>query len=424
MKTVLRISMLCFLGGAALAFPAVATAKQTLVVYACSPEQTTPLQKIMNDFGATNDVEVKLQVYPSDEYMQVLTAAMNAGSQIDVVFANGQDLRFMAQKGIVRDLTQKVNYKDRFHPAMLVPFTFSDHVYGLPTGSLVTSGVYYNKEIFAKVGITRVPENYEQFLDAAKKIRAAGISPIAMGGGDVYMWPMWFFETFAQTTKNHSFERTVDTLLGKAKFTDKDYLDSFTWLGRFGKDALFVKGVNGTSMDSARSLFLSGKAAMFYGGTWELNGFYQGGMSAEKMGILRFPVLVPGSYPESTGGPGTAWVVYSKIDSSRADLAYKLIDYATSDTVNAWFLEQMKASNSVNRNVMASYSDDLVKSIATEFAPHTTTFLDWIWPPEITKAFQQQIQAVIGGQTTPEKATEAIQKTYDDLSKGGYKFYN
>ena len=238
MTTALRSSLLCLLGWAVqFAFPSTAAAKdQTLIVYACSPEQTTPLQKIVDDFAAANGVEVKLQVYPSDEYMQVLTAAINAGSQIDVVLANGQDLRFMAQKGIVQDLTRKVTYKDRFLPPMLVPFTFSGHLYGLPANALATSGIYYNKEIFAKVGISRPPATYEELVAAAKKLKAAGIAPIAMGGGDVYMWPMWFFQAFAQTSKNRSFERTVDTLLGKAKFTDKDYVDAFAWLGRFGKD--------------------------------------------------------------------------------------------------------------------------------------------------------------------------------------------
>lgn len=426
MTTALRSSLLCLLGWAVqFAFPSTAAAKdQTLIVYACSPEQTTPLQKIVDDFAAANGVEVKLQVYPSDEYMQVLTAAINAGSQIDVVLANGQDLRFMAQKGIVQDLTRKVTYKDRFLPPMLVPFTFSGHLYGLPANALATSGIYYNKEIFAKVGISRPPATYEELVAAAKKLKAAGIAPIAMGGGDVYMWPMWFFQAFAQTSKNRSFERTVDTLLGKAKFTDKDYVDAFAWLGRFGKDQLFVNGVNGTSMDSARSLFVSGKAAMFYGGTWEINGFYQSGMTADRMGIIKFPVLVAGSYPESTGGPGNAWVVYSKIDPARADLAHKLIEYATTDPVNEYYLQEMKSTNSVNRKVRMPYTDDLLKNVATEFTPHTTTFLDWIWPPEITKAFQQQLQAVIGGQTTPEKATQALQKAYDDLVKGGYHFYN
>jgi raffinose/stachyose/melibiose transport system substrate-binding protein len=401
-----------------------AFAKPSLVVYSCDPASSAPMQKIMDKFAAANDCEVKFQVYPSDQYMQVLTAAVNAGSQIDVVFANGQDLRFMAQKGIIMDLTSKVKFFDRFYPNMLVPYTFSKKVYGLPAGTANTSGIYYNKEIFAKAGIAKLPATYEEFLQAADSIKKLGISPIAMGGGDIYMWPMWFFQTFAQTTKNRSFERTVDTLLGKAKFTDPDYVQAMAALARIGKDELFIPGVNGTSMDSARAAFVSGKAAMFYGGTWEVGGWYKSGMTADVIDILPFPLLQKSVVSQSTGGPGNAFVLYSKIDPARLQLALKLIDFSTSDPMNELWAVEMGGTNPVNKNVKIGKLDTLQANLAANFLPRTTTFLDWIWPPEITKAFQQQLQAVIGLQTTPEKAMQAIQAVYDDSVKKGYAFFN
>jgi raffinose/stachyose/melibiose transport system substrate-binding protein len=401
-----------------------AVAKPSLVVYSCDPQGSATIQKVMDKFAAANNCDVKLQTYPSDTYMQVLTAAINAGSQIDVVYANGQDLRFMAQKGIIMDLTDKVKYLDRFFPNMLVPFTFSKRVYGVPWASANTSGVYYSKALFAKAGITKTPTTYEEFVQAANLIKKKGVSPVAMGGGDIYMWPMWFFQTFAQTSLNHSFERTVDTLRGKAKFTDPDYVEAMSALGRIGKDDLFMPGVNGTSMDSARAAFVSGKAAMFYGGTWEVNGWYKSGMTAEDIGVFAFPLIKKNVEAQSTGGPGNAFVVYSKIDPSRLDLALKLLDFSTSDATNLFSVVDLGSANSVNRDVSLPRLDSLQNSLATELLPKTTTFLDWIWPPEVAKAFQQQIQSVIGGQTSPEKATAAIQGVFDDLVKKGYKFFN
>lgn len=401
-----------------------AFAEQTLVVYSNDPATEPIFKQILDVFAAANGCQIKLQSYPEDEYMQVVTAAFNAGSQIDFIYANGQDVRFMAQKGIIKDLTDHVTYLDRFHPAMLVPFTFSKRVYGLPVNTLQTSAVYYNKEIYSKLGIARLPVTYDELVSVSATIRKNGIAPIAMGGGSIYMWPMWFFQTFAQTSKNKSFERTVDTLLGKARFTDPDYVDAMSVLARFGKDNLFISGVNGTSQDSARSMFISGKAAMFYGGTWEIKGWYESGMNAEKIGVMPFPLVAKGVIPESTGGPGSAYVIYSKIDPSRLNLAYKLLDFLTSDPQNELFNIQVNATNSVNRNVHLKVDDPLKKTLAEDFVPRTTTFLDWVWPPEITKAFQQQIQAVIGQQITPVKAMQAIQKTYDEIVKKGYKFYN
>jgi raffinose/stachyose/melibiose transport system substrate-binding protein len=413
---VLVILLVCFSFGA--------YAKPSLVVYSCDPAGSDSMQKIMDSFAAKNDCEVKFQAYPSDSYMQVLTAAINAGSQVDVILANGQDIRFMAEKGIIMDLTNEVKYFDRLFPAMLVPLTFSKKVYGLPLGYSSTSGVYYSKELFAKAGITTLPTTYDEFVQASAKIKKLGISPIAMGGGDIYMWPMWFFQTFAQTSKNRSFERTVDTLLGKAKFTDPDYVAAMAALARIAKDGLLIPGVNGTSMDSARAMFVSGKAAMFYGGTWEIGGWYKSEMTANDVGIMSFPVVTKGSVTQATGGPGQTVAVFAKVDPSRKALALSLTDYVTSDAMNQQYIVAMGQTTTVNKNVKVSDMDSLQSEIVTTFLPKTTTFLDWIWPPDVTKAFQQQLQSIMGGQTTPEKAMAAIQAVFADLVKKGYKFFN
>lgn len=42
-----------------------------------------------------------------------------------------------------------------------------------------TSGVFYNKAIFAEVGITAEPATWDEFLDACEKIKAAGYTPLA-----------------------------------------------------------------------------------------------------------------------------------------------------------------------------------------------------------------------------------------------------
>jgi raffinose/stachyose/melibiose transport system substrate-binding protein len=54
--------------------------------------------------------------------------------------------------------------------------------------------------------------------------------------------------------------------------------------------------------------------------------------------------------------------------------------------------------------------------------PSTVTFLDWIWAPEITKEFQDGIQAVVGGKITAEAEMAKIQKIFDDIKAKGYDF--
>ena len=245
-----------------------AFAKPSLVVYSCDPQGSATIQKVMDKFGAANDCEVKLQTYPSDTYMQVLTAAVNAGSQIDVVYANGQGSPLHGPEGNHHGPDRQGEVSGSIFPQHARSLHFLEEGLRSTVGVREYKRRLLQQALFAKAGITKIPSSYEEFVQAASVIKKTGASPIAMGGGDIYMWPMWFFQTFAQTAKNRSFERTVDTLLGKARFTDPDYVEAMAALARIGKDDLFMPGVNGTSMDSARAAFVSGKAAMFYGGTW------------------------------------------------------------------------------------------------------------------------------------------------------------
>src|SRR3546814_1651862 len=47
-------------------------------------------------------------------------------------------------------------------------------------------GVYYNKAMFAELGL-QVPKTYAEFKDVVEKIKAAGRIPIAFGNRD--RWP-------------------------------------------------------------------------------------------------------------------------------------------------------------------------------------------------------------------------------------------
>jgi ABC-type glycerol-3-phosphate transport system substrate-binding protein len=66
--------------------------------------------------------------------------------------------------------------------------------------------------------------------------------------------------------------------------------------------------------------------------------------------------------------------------------------------------------------------DPVAETYRDYMAPYMKIWLDWLWPPEVTTAFQEQIQMTVGQQTTPEEAVAAIQKVLDDLFEDGYNY--
>ena len=146
-------------------------------------------------------------------------------------------------------------------------------------------------------------------------------------------------------------------------------------------------------------------------------------MTADQLGVLPFPKLTGSSLPvQMTGGSGNAATIYAAIDPSRLSLAEKFIDFVTNDSFDQAYCIQAHNPLAVNVNVQIPNADPLAQQLRSEFLPHTVTFLDWTWPQKIVNAFQEQIQAVVGQQKTPQAAMDAVQKTYQDLVAGGYMF--
>jgi len=402
------------------------TAKE-LVVFMEQGDIRDDIQPILfKDYETSSGYKVNLINGGSDaDYRQNLAVALSGSQPIDVLICNGQAVRTFASKGIADDITTKVSYWDRFIPNSITQFTYGGKVYGVPYAFVTTSGLFTNNDVLKKYNLSP-PKTYDDLLTMKNALAKDNISVFSFGGGSKYMWPMWYFCCFAQTSGNKSMERTEATLRGQAKFTDKDYVDAMAVLERMGKDGFFQPGFNGTESDPAKAVFLSGNAALFFGGTWELQNFRDSGLTGDKMSMVGFPIVVPGAKSEQTGAAGSpALCLHKGISAEQQKAALAFMDYLSSDIKVQQHYDLLgNAQPNVNKGykIPANADPITVNAIIPTLAPTTVTFLDWVWPAEVVTAFQDQIQAVTGGQTTSVNAMAAIQKVFDDIVKNGYKF--
>src|SRR5690606_21704716 len=65
--------------------------------------------------------------------------------------------------------------------------------YGVPY-DMGMVGFWYNKVLFKQAGIERTPRTWTEFLDVVNKLKAAGITPIALAGKA--KWPGHFYWTY------------------------------------------------------------------------------------------------------------------------------------------------------------------------------------------------------------------------------------
>ena len=65
--------------------------------------------------------------------------------------------------------------------------------YGLPW-DMGMMGVWYNKDLFSKAGITAPPATWDDFLADVEKLKASGVAPLAIAGKD--KWPSMHLWTY------------------------------------------------------------------------------------------------------------------------------------------------------------------------------------------------------------------------------------
>lgn len=377
-------------------------------------------------FQEETGIKVKVRSFDSADFVQAFMVAANGGSPIDVLLLNGQDVREFVKKGLVQDLSN-LSYKDRLLDTAIDQYTLNDKLYALGAKGGNSSGIFVNLDLYEKYGV-KLPATMDDLRAANKTFKENGLSLFAFGGGNKYMWPMWYFSIFAQTSGNKPAERTEEILTGNAKFTDADSIEAFQVIETLAKEDMFQPGFNGTDSDGGKAVFVGEKAATFFGGTWEIPGFREAGM--KNIDLLPFPIIKEGATSQQTGNASDgAYCIYSKIDPANQAVAEQFIEYMTRDEV----IEGFRASSmpklaeyaalSANKNIKSPADvDPLIEKTQKEFYPMTFTHFDWVYPPEITTALQDTLQALTGLQITPEQAGQQMQDAMDKLLSSGYDF--
>lgn len=251
---------------------------------------------------------VKLQIdtlLGGDDYNTQLKARFASGEMPDIFNNEGYN-QMDAWVEYLEDLSDQPWVEHEIDIAK-EPTTRDGKVYGMPVG-LEGLGFLYNKDMFAKAGITELPKTLSELEAVAQKLQAADIEPF------VNTFDTWFGlgfhnlnNAFAKQPDPNAFIKGLDE--GTASIADnaifKDWTKLFDVVIKYGnKNALT------TDYNTNSTLFATGKAAMNQGGNWlqpvidklnpELN-----------VGILPMPISDDAAMNDKLFvGPANNWVVY------------------------------------------------------------------------------------------------------------------
>jgi len=377
--------------------------------------------KLLDDFQKMHPgLKINYQAFTSEQFVALFTAAQQSGQEIDVLMLNGQDVRRYALNGNLLSL-DSVSYKDRFEKLANDTYTINGHLWGVPAGGTGGFTIMVNTHLLGKVGAA-YPKTYADLVTVGKKLQKIGVTAFSHPGKDIYLWPVWFFTTYAQTTHNQSLQKTFSTLRGKGKFTDPEVVQALDLIFQFAKDGLFSPDVLSLDTNGVTHQFLTGKAAFSMGDYGLSSAVHKGGVPHMTLTAELMPRLVadPAVKSQFPGGPGLPLCLYSKIPAARKPAALALIDFMTTNASDKYLVQDAQGTLGVNNGVRGS--SDALAVQQGKLLPNMTVYLDWFWPPEINHAFQEGIQAGVAGAKSGKQVAQDIQSVFAGLVAKGYKF--
>ena len=381
-----------------------------------NPNQVKIWEEVARDFEAKNPgVKIEMQFLENEAYKAKAPTLLQSKDRPHIIYSwAGGVLKAQVEAGVLEDITAQVTpYKDQLSAAAVKAFTVDGKIYGLPhTVSQV--GFMYNKELFAKAGVDGAKvATWDDLLDAVKKLKAANVTPIVVGGAD--KWPLHFYWTHLAVR-----------LGGKAGFdaalkgeNGGFEGDVFQKSGEHFKQLVdlqpFQQGFLGYKNPQAVGAFGDGKGAMILA----ISSFYhtqralaadKAGLSDDKIGWFNFPT-VPGGKGEAsdTLGGVNGWLVTKGAPKEAAEF----VKFFISDAVQKR-LAQGNFLIPTFKGAEAGLGSPFMRNIAQNIAAskYHQNFYDQDLGPSVGRVVNDATAELAGGTMTPKQAAKAIQDAF------------
>jgi raffinose/stachyose/melibiose transport system substrate-binding protein len=219
------------------------------------------------------DIKVTFKGYPPTEYNAALNTELEGGTAADIITCRPFDASLdLYKKGYLVKLDDVPSMKN-FSDVAKAAWQTDDgkDTFCMPMASVI-HGFIYNKKIFEELGLTP-PKTTAEFHAVLEKVKASGkYTPIALGTADQWEAATMGFQNIGPDYWKGEAGRKA-LIAGKAKLTDKEYVDVFKELASWGP--YMGDGYQAQKYPDTQNLFSLGRAAIYPAGSWDIPLFEQ-----------------------------------------------------------------------------------------------------------------------------------------------------
>lgn len=376
-----------------------------------SPQEIKLVKGQFASYGKRRGVKVSFSPYSYDASNKALSLALPAGKGPDLAYASPGPTwaTKWAKSGFLTDLTaigRKRGWNKHMAASVLAFHNPGGKIFGYPI-DLSAVGNFYNPRIFGEQGIKQLPTTFAQYEAILAKLKAAGITPFAVGGKD--QWPLWHIaDQLIHGTTPFPYLTRLYYLDKSASWNIPSVIRAFRTLQSWVEKGYFNDGFLGSSAADANDLFINQKVAMELGGSWNNAQFIDEAKFTVR--FFRTPAINP-RLPYHMGGfqPNNLFIVPKA--AKQPELAFDFIDFVLgapfatalwrSGDIPAYVFKkppkpqaplQLDVYNAMRRSLTGYYSDGS--------------------SGEMAQAMYSAIQALAARKLSPEQAAAQIQSVY------------
>lgn len=371
-----------------------------------------------NEYGITVNAQYQGEY---DDSLNKLKSAQIGSMGADLVQVYEIGTRFMIESGWIIPMQNMVdadNYDlSQIEENLASYYTIDDTLYSMPFNSS-TPLMYYNKDMFAKAGITEIPDSLEAIEAVGDKLLKDG------GAGEVMSLSIygWFFEQFIGKQgleyANNGNGRTekATAVAFDENGAAKNIFEAWSSLNKKGYAPIVGKGG-----DAGLADFSAGKSAITLGSTASLKQILQDVDGKFEVGTAYFPKIKSSDEGGVSIGGASLWALNNE-DPKKTRATWEFVKFLISPESQAFW----NAQTGYFPVTVAAHEEDVFKDNIAKY-PQFETAIDQLHDsdpkyagallsvfPEARAIVESEIESMLNGK---EDVDAAVSKTAEDINK-------
>lgn len=379
-------------------------------------------QDVARDFEADRPgTLIQINHRPGVRYRVELMSILGSETPPDILYTwGGGHLDALREAGFARDLTEEMaeGWAFEFKPGALQNYTSDGRIHGVPM-HLAKVSLYANRTVLARAGIDPSQLNtWEGFLSAVQTLKAQGITPLAVGGGDRWPFHLYFGSLAQRLGGKEAFDNAIAGF-GDG-FASPPFLQAGAEFARLAQLRPFQPGYMDMDDGQAVELVAKGEAAMVLTGNWRLRKMFwtwPGGQNAmqRELAQIEFPRI--GNLPQGavTHGGADGFAVSTSAPEIAVDFLRRLTAINVQERM-AELAADVPALSGADLGLADPFlgvaSDSLLRSVYHQL------YVDQVLGPNAGQVLTDMMVKVATGQISGEAAVREVAAAWDDVLAG------